>query len=139
MVLREPGMLYPPYPSADIVVVAGIEHLAAAWAHRPDGLPVSIQENLGGWLRHRFPRRLGLDQEPADQQAEEHAEEHSDGHAGEDRSRRMPREQPDRNDAPEETPGEKSGGKSPGESPGESPRNARENQRARTAKPDHRL
>ena len=35
VVLRQPGALVAPYPCAEIVVVAGIEHLAAAWAPAP--------------------------------------------------------------------------------------------------------
>src|SRR4051795_8012794 len=66
VVLRQPGVLAGPYPSVDLVVVAGIEHVAAAWAHRPDGLPINLEENFGGWLRDRFRRRSRPGQEPTD-------------------------------------------------------------------------
>ena len=56
VVLREPGALGAPYPSVEMVLVAGIEHVAAAWAHRPDALPVNLEGDFAGWLRDRFRR-----------------------------------------------------------------------------------
>ena len=56
--IREPGALVAPYPSADLVLVAGIEHVAAAWAQRSHGLPVNLEGDFDGWLRDRFPSRF---------------------------------------------------------------------------------
>src|SRR4051794_8511906 len=102
IVTREPGMLAGPYPSVDLVVVAGIEHIAAAWAHRPEGLPINLQENFGGWLRDRFRRRWRPGQEPAQRPAEESPLAESAGQS-----------------ASEEQPTEEEPGQAP---PGESPR-----------------
>src|SRR4051812_47963242 len=101
VVIREPGVLAGPYPSVDLVVVAGIEHVAAAWAHRPEGLPINLQENFGGWLRDRFRRRWRPGQEPAQRPAEESPLAESAGQS-----------------ASEEQPTEEEPGQAP---PGESP------------------
>jgi hypothetical protein len=66
VVLREPGALVAPYPSADLVLVAGIEHVAAAWAHRQDALPMNLDDGFNGWLRERLrTRRTNPDQSQA--------------------------------------------------------------------------
>ena len=65
----EPGVLAGPYPSVDLVLVAGIEHVAAAWAHRPDSPPGRTwKQNFDAWLRDRLRTAPDQKQEPADQQ-----------------------------------------------------------------------
>jgi hypothetical protein len=71
VVLREPGAPVAPYPSADLVLVAGIEHVAAAFAHRPQGLPVRLEENFNAWVRDRFSSRFRSAEQQAEQQADE--------------------------------------------------------------------
>ena len=76
VVIREPGVLAAPYPSVDLVLIAGVEHVAAAWAHRPDSLPVDLEEDFSRWLRDRFRRRSRKGDEstaerPAEQQPAE--------------------------------------------------------------------
>jgi hypothetical protein len=66
VVLRHPGVLAGPYPSADLVLVAGIEHVAAAWAHHPDRLPVDLDHAFNAWLRDRLRTRTRTNEEPAD-------------------------------------------------------------------------
>ena len=69
VVLREPGVLAGPYPSVDLVLVAGIEHVAAAWAHRPDGQPLdlNLEQNFDTWLRDRLKKRARPREETARQ------------------------------------------------------------------------
>jgi hypothetical protein len=61
-----------------MVLVAGIDHVAAAWAQRAHGLPVNLEDNFNAWLRQRFPKRLRpeehrTEQEPAEERPAEHA------------------------------------------------------------------
>ncbi len=57
VVVREPGVLVGPYPTVDLVLVAGIEHVAAAWAKRPEGLPLDPEGAFREWLRDRVRGR----------------------------------------------------------------------------------
>ena len=95
VVLREPGALVAPYPSADLVLVAGIEHAAAAWAQRSRGLPVNLEGDLDGWLRGRFPSRFRPRKEQPDRRLRE-------GPTGE----RLPQEQSPTRGPEGETPAE---------------------------------
>src|SRR3954451_13787405 len=112
VVLRQPGVLAGPYPSVDLVVVAGIEHVAAAWAHRPDGLPINLEENFGGWLRDRFRRR-----------SRPGREEPGDTPAGESPPAQSPEQSPEQSPGEEQPDKEQAAEGQPGKAPpGESTR-----------------
>jgi hypothetical protein len=58
-VVREPGVLRGAYPSADLVVVAGLDHVAAAWAAREGELPLDVEPAVFARLQHRYAEHLG--------------------------------------------------------------------------------
>jgi hypothetical protein len=113
VVVRQPGVLAGPYPSVDLVLIAGIEHVAAAWAHQPAALPLDFDNAFNTWLRDRLRTRNRTKEESAEKapcEDERADEEPGDGRANEET-------QSLEWAPPEEQPREQ-----PGERPGESPR-----------------
>ncbi len=67
VVVREPGVLYGPYPSVGLTLIAGIEHAAAALAADltgPGRLPMDLATAARQALHRRLARRRHRDQRP---------------------------------------------------------------------------